>query len=72
VKHVHFDHDRHIARAGSRLFPGPKGQVCRIKTSPGRINKYDENDAKKALDHVRTFMELIATDLKLKEVRGAK
>jgi hypothetical protein len=28
---------------------------------------YDENDAKKVLDHVRAFMELIATKLKLKE-----
>ena len=28
---------------------------------------YDENDAKKVLEHVRTFMEVIATKLKLKE-----
>lgn len=28
---------------------------------------YDENDAKKVLEHVRTFMEVIATNLKLKE-----
>lgn len=29
---------------------------------------YDENDAKKVLEHVRTFMEVIATKLKLKEI----
>jgi hypothetical protein len=28
---------------------------------------YDENDAKKVLDHVRSFMETIATKLRLKE-----
>ena len=32
----------------------------------GRAN-YDENDAKKVLEHVRAFMELVATRLKLKE-----
>jgi hypothetical protein len=30
---------------------------------------YDENDAKKVLEHVRTFMEVIATKLKLREQR---
>lgn len=32
----------------------------------GRAN-YDENDAKKVLDHVRTFMEIIASKIKVKE-----
>jgi hypothetical protein len=41
--------------------------VWRNHISHGRGN-YDENDAKKVLDHVRTFMELIATKLKLKEI----
>ena len=30
---------------------------------------YDENDAKKVLDHVRSFMEIIVTKLRLKERR---
>lgn len=29
---------------------------------------YDENDAKKVLDHVRGFMEIVSTKLKLKEI----
>ena len=41
--------------------------VWRNHISHGR-GDYDENDAKKVLDHVRTFMELIATKLKLKEI----
>lgn len=30
---------------------------------------YDENDAKKVLDHVKTFMDVLATNLNLKEVK---
>lgn len=31
---------------------------------------YDENDAKKALDHVRSFMEIVSTKLKLKRAKS--
>lgn len=40
--------------------------VWRNHVAHGR-GDYDENDAKKVLEHVRTFMEIIATKLKLKE-----
>lgn len=40
--------------------------VWRNHIAHGR-GDYDENDAKKVLEHVRTFMEVIATKLKLRE-----
>lgn len=40
--------------------------VWRNHVAHGR-GDYDQNDAKKVLEHVRTFMEVIATKLKLKE-----
>lgn len=40
--------------------------VWRNHVAHGRAD-YDENDAKKVLEHVRTFMEVITTKLKLKE-----
>lgn len=42
--------------------------VWRNHVAHGRAH-YDENDAKKVLEHVRTFMEVITTKLKLKERR---
>ncbi len=42
--------------------------VWRNHIAHGR-GDYDENDAKKVLEHVRTFMEAIVIKLKLKEPR---
>jgi len=45
-------------------------EVWRNHMAHGRAH-YDENDAKKVLDHVRTFMEVIIDKLKLKQVKIA-
>ncbi len=42
--------------------------VWRNHIAHGRAD-YDDNDAKKVLEHVRTFMEVISTKLKLKEAK---